>query len=104
MSGGGVAVAERGGRIRFTVRVQPRASRTEIVGAHGDALKVRLSSPPVDGAANEELVAMLAKALGVGRGAIAIVTGTSARSKVVEVEGVDAERVRRLAKTATRGK
>ena len=83
--------------VRFAVRVQPRASRSEIVGMHGDAMKVRLSAPPVDGAANEALVELIAAALGVARRAVRIVSGASSRSKVVEVEGVTAAAVLRLA-------
>jgi uncharacterized protein (TIGR00251 family) len=58
------------------------------VGVHGAALKVRLHSPPVDGAANEELVTFLAKTLGVSKRAVRIVSGQSSRGKTVEVEGV----------------
>jgi uncharacterized protein (TIGR00251 family) len=83
--------------VRFTVRVQPRASRSEIVGVHGDAMKIRLSAPPVDGAANEALVELIAEVLGVGRRAVRIVSGETSRSKVVEVEGVTAAAVLRLA-------
>ena len=83
--------------VRFAVRVQPRASRSELVGVHGDAMKVRLSAPPVDGAANEALVELIAELLGVGRRAVRIVSGESSRSKVVEVEGVTAAAVLRLA-------
>ena len=82
--------------VRFRVHVQPRASRTEIVGVHGTALKVRLHSPPVDGAANEELVAFLAKTLGVSRRAVRIVSGQSSRGKTVEVEGVSPASVNAL--------
>ena len=83
--------------VRFAVRVQPRASRSEIVGVHGDAMKIRLSAPPVDGAANEALVELIANCLGVGRRAVRIVSGEASRSKVVEVEGVTAAAVLRLA-------
>jgi len=85
------------GIVRFAVRVQPRASASEIVGTHGDALKVRLSAPPVDGAANEALVELLAERLGVRRASIRIASGASARTKVIEVTGVDAKIVKRLA-------
>jgi uncharacterized protein (TIGR00251 family) len=70
------------------ILVQPRASRSEIVGPHGDALKVRLAAPPVDGAANEELVRLLAREYGVPRGAVEIVSGLSSRRKTVRVLGV----------------
>ena len=91
-------VTERAaGIVRFTVRVQPRASRSAIEGVHDDALRVRLSAPPVDGAANEALVELLAKALGVAKRNVRVVAGAASRSKVIEVEGVASERVRALA-------
>ena len=83
--------------MRFGVHVQPRASRTEVAGVHGAALKVRLHAPPVDGAANEELVKFLARSLGVARRAVRIVAGQTSRSKVVEIEGVSAASVQALA-------
>jgi uncharacterized protein (TIGR00251 family) len=88
-------VEEREGAVRFAVRAQPRASRSEVVGEHGDALRVRLAAPPVEGEANAELVRCLAKWLGVPRGAIRLVVGATGRNKVVEIEGVDAAAVRR---------
>ena len=89
--------------VRFSVRVQPRASRSEVAGVHGDALKVRLTAPPVDGAANAALIELLADLLAVSRNALRIVAGEHARGKVVEAVGVDAESVRRLVtKGATR--
>ena len=85
------------GGVRFKVHVQPRASRSEIVGLHGAALKVRLGSPPVDDAANKELVDLLARALGVARGAVRIVGGARGRSKIVEVVGASVDQVSQLA-------
>ncbi|HSG81812.1 MAG TPA: DUF167 domain-containing protein [Gemmatimonadota bacterium] len=82
--------------VRFAVRVQPRASRTEIVGKHGDALKVRIAAPPVEGAANSELIAFLAKRLGIPKSAVQIVGGTQGRDKLVEVEGVTEDDVQAL--------
>jgi hypothetical protein len=76
--------------------VQPRARTNEIVGRHGDALKVRLTAPPVDGAANEALVELLAATFGIPRRAVTIVTGASSRTKVVELDGVSEDRVRAL--------
>jgi uncharacterized protein (TIGR00251 family) len=78
------------------VRVQPRASRTEVAGTQQGALKVRLQAPPVDGAANEALVDFLAESLGVPRRQVRIVSGATARTKVVEVTGVDVDAVMRL--------
>jgi uncharacterized protein len=85
--------------VRITVRVQPRASSNTIVGVHGDALKVQLTAPPVDGAANEALVELLRDAFGIAGRAVTIVSGASARTKVVELEGVTEDRVRRLVQT-----
>jgi len=82
--------------IRLRLRVQPSASRTEIAGPHGDALKVRLAAPPVDGAANEELVRFIARQLGVPRSAVNIRAGATGRSKVVEVDGIEVAEARRL--------
>jgi uncharacterized protein len=92
----GLLLTERGTGVRFAVRVQPRASRSEIAGTYGDALKVRLQAPPVDGAANAALVDFLADSLGVPRRAVRIVAGMSSRSKVVEVDGVPPAAVQRL--------
>ena len=74
---------------RLVVHVQPRAARSELAGRHGDAVKVRLHAAPVDGAANDELVRLLAETLGVSRQAVRIVRGHGARRKTVEVDGLD---------------
>ena len=79
------------------MHVQPRASRSEIAGMHGDAVKIRLTSPPVDDAANEELIAVLATVLDVPRSGVRIISGARARSKVVEVVGATIDRVMQLA-------
>lgn len=91
-----VTVRAHDGGVRFSVRVQPRASRTELSGSMHGSLKVRLQAPPVDGAANAALVDFLAERLGVARRAIRIVTGASSRTKVVHVDGVDADAVQAL--------
>ena len=83
------------------VHVQPRASRSEVVGTHGAALKVRLLAPPVDGAANDALVALLADRLGVPRRDVRIVQGATSRAKVVEIDGTTADAVRALAEHGT---
>lgn len=74
------------------VHVQPRAKRTEIVGRHGDALKIRVAAPPVDGAANDELVRFLASRLGLRRAAVRVVAGASGRDKRIAIDGLDAAR------------
>jgi uncharacterized protein (TIGR00251 family) len=76
---------EKDGCLTFRVYVVPRASRSEIVGAHHGALRVRLAAPPVDGAANRELIAVLAKALHVSRRAVAIDAGHTSKIKRVTV-------------------
>jgi uncharacterized protein (TIGR00251 family) len=80
------------GRLRFRVRVVPRAARTRFAGIHDGALRVRLAAPPVDGKANAALVRFLADALDVPRRALRIVRGETSRSKTLEVDA-DAERV-----------
>lgn len=74
------------GGARLHVRVQPRASRNEIAGMQNGVLRVRLQAPPVDGAANEALVAFLADELGVPRRHVRIVSGFGSRNKVLEVD------------------
>ena len=69
--------------------LQPRASRTEIIGEHDGALKIRLSAPPVDGAANAELVAFLAKLCGVPKQQVVIESGATGRRKRVRIRGVN---------------
>ena len=83
--------AADGGGVRLLLHVQPRASRTELAGRFGDALKIRIAAPPVDGAANEELVRFLAETLGVRSGAVEIISGETGRRKTVEVRGVTVE-------------
>ena len=87
----------KGTVVRVAVHVQPRASRSEIIGQHGAALKVRLQAPPVDGAANDALVRLLADSLGVSRRSVRVVAGATSRSKTVEVEGTTENAVRALA-------
>jgi hypothetical protein len=76
------------GGVRFTVHVQPKARRTEIVGAHGTALKIRVQAPPVEGAANAAVATFIADVLGVPRRNVEIVSGAGSRLKTVEVRGL----------------
>jgi uncharacterized protein len=73
---------------RLTVKVHPRAKRTAFNGRFGEAWKLDLAAPPVDGKANEECVRFLAALAGVARAKVRIVAGATSRMKVVEVEGV----------------
>jgi uncharacterized protein len=79
--------SEKDGMLIFKVRVVPRASRSEIVGEHNGDLRVRIAAPPVDGAANEELVNLLARKLGVSRSAIKITGGHASKLKQLCVMG-----------------
>ena len=82
---------------RLVVHVQPRAKTTEVAGRHGDAIRIRLAAPPVDGAANEELVRFLAVRLGVPRAAVRVAGGAAGRRKTIAVDGLTAaDAVRRL--------
>ncbi len=78
---------DKDGKLIFKVRVVPRASRSELVGEHDGALRVRIAAPPVDGAANDELVRLLAQAFGVPRSAIDITGGHAAKLKTVCIAG-----------------
>lgn len=82
--------------ITFNVKVIPRAKRNEIAGAEGDAVKVRLNAPPVQGRANEALLKYLAGGLQVPRAQIEIVRGETSRHKVVRVRGVPLDKLKRL--------
>jgi uncharacterized protein (TIGR00251 family) len=82
-----LALSEAAGALTFDVLVVPRASRERIGPVHGDRLKIQLTAPPVDGAANEALIALLARALAVPKGQIEIVRGSTGRRKTVRVRG-----------------
>ena len=98
MSESGLEVRTEEGAVVFPVRVAPRVSRSAIAGLHGGALKVALTAPPVEGAANAALVKLLAKKLGVAKSAVTIVRGERGRDKQVRVAGVDAAAARALAR------
>lgn len=90
-----MSIQERSGSVRVNVYVQPRASKSEVVGPHGDAFKIRLAAPPVEGEANEELIRFLAKLLRTAASNVSIVSGASNRRKVVEISGVTVEQVQK---------
>lgn len=75
--------------VTLTLHIQPGAKKTEVVGAHGEALKIRLHAPPVDGKANACLIAFLAAQLGVARSAISLLSGEASRAKRVHIRGVE---------------
>ena len=86
---GKVDFQDRGDSVTFAVRVIPRASKTEIVGEHNGALKVKLNAAPIDGAANDELIRLLAREFGVNRTHISIVAGQTSKNKRVRISGID---------------
>jgi uncharacterized protein (TIGR00251 family) len=78
---------DRAGNVIISVHVQPGARRSEVVGGHGDALKLRVAAPPEDGKANRAVVALVAETLGVAPGAVELVSGASSRRKRLRVSG-----------------
>jgi uncharacterized protein len=93
-----VAITQHETGLSFAVRVQPRASRSEATGELDGALKVRLAAPPVEGAANDELIRLLARLLGLPRSQVTLVAGQTSKNKVVRVQGISrADCLRRLA-------
>ena len=87
---------ETSGAVSLTVYVQPGAKRSGIAGVHGDALRIRVAAPAVEGRANEALVALLAGRLGLPRSAIELKAGLASRRKQILVHGAAADAVRRV--------
>ena len=81
-----VKETERG--LIFQIRVLPRSSRCEVAGVQGDALKIKITSPPVEGRANEECVCFLADRLGVRKSQVEIIAGHKAKKKTIVVSGL----------------
>jgi uncharacterized protein (TIGR00251 family) len=81
---------------RLAVRVQPRARRDEIAGERGGSLLVRVRAPPLEGKANAAVCRLIARRLGLAPGRVAVVRGVSSRDKLVEIEGIEADELRRL--------
>lgn len=84
------------GSVVLTLHIQPGAKKTEFVGLHGEALKIRLAAPPVDGKANAALCAFLADFCGVPKSAVSLVSGETSRAKRVRVDGASAGALTRL--------
>jgi uncharacterized protein (TIGR00251 family) len=82
-----------GADVVLSLHIQPGAKKTEVAGVHGEALKVRLNAPPVDGKANEALIAFLAERLGVPKARVILEAGQTSRSKRVRVVGAGADAV-----------
>lgn len=81
---------EKPGGVTFSARIQPRAAKNQISGVHDGALKIRITAPPVEGAANEACIGIVAQVLGVPRSRVAIIGGATSRNKMLHVNGIDA--------------
>lgn len=84
---------EKDGAVTIKARVQPRASRTEIIGEYAGAVKLRVAAPPVDGKANEECRRFFAKLLAVSATSVEIISGDFSRDKVIRIHNISARRV-----------
>jgi uncharacterized protein (TIGR00251 family) len=93
MAGLPISIRETAAGTVFRIRVVPRASRSEMAGIQGDALKLRITAPPVEGKANEECIRLLAETLGVKKGQVTIIAGHASRTKTVVVDGVKAKEI-----------
>ena len=90
---------ESDGRSTLTLHIQPGAKKTEVAGTHGDALKIRLAAPPVDGKANAALIGFVADRLGLAKSAVSLASGQTSRRKVLEVIKAPADTAQRLSPT-----
>jgi hypothetical protein len=81
-------LVEKDGTVRFEVHAKPRAAKSRVVGERGDAVEIALAAPPVDGAANEELIRYVSKVLAVPRRDLELVRGETSREKLVAVRGL----------------
>ncbi len=84
------------GKITLTLHIQPGAKKTEVAGLYGDALKIRLAAPPVDGKANAALIGFVAERLGLAKSAVTLKSGQTSRRKVLEVSAAPADAAQRL--------
>jgi len=90
-----IPIQESGGSVTFAVKVHPRARKDAITGELGDAIKLSLSSPPVEGRANGACIEFFAKLLKVPQSSVTIASGQTSRQKVIRVAGLSAEEVRK---------
>ena len=81
------------GRTIIRIKLIPRSSRTQIIGKEGDLIKVKVTSPPVDGKANKALIELFAKKLGLPKGNIEIISGKNSRIKSIRIHGLSLEKI-----------
>jgi uncharacterized protein len=103
MTGSPISIRETAAGVVFRTRVVPRASRSEVAGIQGDALKLRLNAPPVEGKANGECIRFLAEILGVKKAQVTIIAGHTARIKTIAVEGIRAGAVTAILSQSSQG-
>jgi uncharacterized protein len=97
-----ISLQESGGMVAFAIKVHPRAKKNAITCQLGDALKVSLTGPPIDGRANDACIEFFAKLLKVPRSSVTIASGQSSRNKVIRVAGITAEEIRNRIAAPTR--
>jgi len=95
-----IPVRESGVSVSFAVKVQPRARKNAIAGVVGDALKLAVTAPPVEGKANQAVIEFFAEFFAIPRSSVSIASGETSRNKVVRVNGISVQRVRDLLATA----
>ena len=91
-----IPYTEKDRSLTFAVRIVARASRSEIAGEYNGALRIRIAAPPVEGAANRELIRLLAKTFKLPQNAIEIMSGAGSKSKIVRLSGADAAKLEQL--------
>jgi uncharacterized protein len=91
-----IQYSEKDRGLTFNVRIVPRASRSEIAGEYNGALRIRIAAPPVEGAANRELIRLLARMFNLPQKAVAIVSGAASKSKIVRIAGADSAKLEQL--------
>jgi uncharacterized protein (TIGR00251 family) len=91
-----IQYSEKDRGLTFAVRIVPRASRSEIAGEYNGALRIRIAAPPVEGAANRELIRLLARMFNLPQKAVAIVSGAASKSKIVRIAGADSAKLEQL--------
>ncbi len=89
-----IPIKESAGSITFQVKVHPRAKKDALTGVHGDALKLALTAPPVEGRANEAVVEFFADLLRLPRSSVTIAAGQTSRNKVVRITSITADALR----------
>jgi uncharacterized protein len=91
-----IQYSEKDRGLTFAVRIVPRASRSEIAGEYNGALRIRIAAPPVEGAANRELIRLLARMFKLPQNAVAIISGAGSKSKIVRIAGADPAKLERM--------